>query len=464
VWTALARDFADGVLYRPVFGPAGYGGTRYMPLFFMAHGGLMRLGMDPVAAGIGLTALSAVLFDGALYFALRELGVRAALALPLSVLGHATVSVQLLTLATKGDLLASALNLAGLALALRHARRPRRATLVLCVAALAAAFFTKLTTVSAAVAAIALLRARRGARAALATGIGLLAVLAAAFGALLAASDGRVWASFRSVGSGGINLHYAVRFPLWFALAVGEDPFYLLIFGTSLFCAIGEARRRRSTVALGTFWLTAALTVPVFASPGTDNNHLIDLLGASILLLGQVTEHRAASAKLATALPLTVAGLTIASWMPGMLSTRSVIAGMGRPRRSTVAAIVDRAGSPDRILSENPLVPVLAGGRPFLSDPFSLHVLATRRPEIRADFAARLADGRFPVVVLVDWSGSDAGHAMAALRARADRGVDHFYGQVRFTEDFLDRLARDYVVTLVDHPFVVFERRPGPKR
>jgi hypothetical protein len=457
---ALARDFSAGILYRPVFGPAGYGGTRYMPLFFLAHGGLMRLGIDPVAAGFGLTAASALLFDLALYFTLRELGVRATLALPLSVLGHATISVQLLTLATRCDLLASALNLGGVALALRYARRPGRATLALTVLALVAAFFTKLTAVSGAIATIALLRARSGRRPAAAAATGLLVLLAAISAALFAASDGRVWTSILAVGSGGISLSYAARFPYWFALAIVEDPFYLLIFLTSLYYAVRETRRRRFTFALGYFWLTVAVTAPVFASPGTDNNHLIDLLGASILLLGHVSEHLADSAELAMVLPAALAGVTMLSWVPGMASIGSVIAEMGRPERRTIAAIIERAGSADRILSENPLIPVLAGGRPFVSDPFSLHILATKMPELRADFARRLADGAFPVVVLVDWSASDPAHVMAALKARGDRGVDRFYGQVRFTEDFLDLLARHYVVTRVEHPFVVFERGP----
>ncbi len=461
VWTALAKDFADGVLYRPVFGPSGYGGTRYMPLFFVAHGALIRLGLDPVSAGLGLTALSAVLFDLALYLTLRELGVRASLALPFSLLGHATVSVQLLTLATKCDLLASALNLGAVAAALRYARRPRRATLALTVLAPAAAFFTKLTTVSGAIAAVGLLRSRSGRRPALAAALALLLLLTAGFALVLAASDGRAWTSMQAVGSGGINLLYAARFPLWFGLAILEDPFYLLIFLTALFYAVRETRRRTFAFALGYFWLTLALTAPVFASPGTDNNHLIDLLGASILVLGHVSEHVADAAKVATALPAALAGLTAISWLPGMVSVGSVVEGAGRPERRAIAAIVDRAGSPGRILSENPLLPVLAGGRPVLSDPFSLHILAAKMPEVRADFARRLADGEFPIVVLDDWSGSDAGHVMSALRSRADRGVDRFYGDVRFTQDFLDLLERYYVVSKVERPFVVFERRPG---
>jgi hypothetical protein len=34
VWTALADDLVHGDFYRPVQSTLGYGGTRYMPVFF----------------------------------------------------------------------------------------------------------------------------------------------------------------------------------------------------------------------------------------------------------------------------------------------------------------------------------------------------------------------------------------------------------------------------------------------
>src|SRR2546422_4186374 len=63
VWTALAQDFSRGVFYRPTFDAFGFGGTRYMPLFFVLHGSLIRLSFDPIAAGLALTLLTIVLFD-----------------------------------------------------------------------------------------------------------------------------------------------------------------------------------------------------------------------------------------------------------------------------------------------------------------------------------------------------------------------------------------------------------------
>ncbi|HKF67370.1 MAG TPA: hypothetical protein VKB36_12585, partial [Vicinamibacterales bacterium] len=59
-WTALAWDFAHGELYRPVLSPAGFGGTRYMPLLFVLHGLLIRLHLDPVHAGVLLMQVSVV--------------------------------------------------------------------------------------------------------------------------------------------------------------------------------------------------------------------------------------------------------------------------------------------------------------------------------------------------------------------------------------------------------------------
>src|SRR5213592_5141199 len=89
VWTALAQDLARGIFYRPTADAYGFGGTRYMPLFFVLHGTLIRLSLDPIFAGLLLTVASIVLFDLALRCCLRVLDVRWSLAVPLSVLCHA---------------------------------------------------------------------------------------------------------------------------------------------------------------------------------------------------------------------------------------------------------------------------------------------------------------------------------------------------------------------------------------
>src|SRR5881296_2360471 len=152
VWTALAQDFAKGVFYRPTVSAFGFGGTRYMPLFFVLHGALIRLAFDPVTAGIVLTVLTMLLCDVGLWLVLCELGVDWTVALPLALLPHAAVSFQLLSLQVKGDFLAAALNMWGICFGLRYARRASGLSFWASAAAFLGAFLTKFTTIGGAVA------------------------------------------------------------------------------------------------------------------------------------------------------------------------------------------------------------------------------------------------------------------------------------------------------------------------
>src|ERR1700680_4325791 len=60
-WVALASDLKDGVFYRPLFGPNGYGGTRYMPFYFVLYAGLLKLGVPVLLSGYLLSAVAIVL-------------------------------------------------------------------------------------------------------------------------------------------------------------------------------------------------------------------------------------------------------------------------------------------------------------------------------------------------------------------------------------------------------------------
>src|SRR5205814_840081 len=74
VWMALASDFAHGQFYRPVVSPSGYGGTRYMPLLFVAYGSLLEAGVDPIVAGAVLMQASVLALAFAIYAVLRLVG------------------------------------------------------------------------------------------------------------------------------------------------------------------------------------------------------------------------------------------------------------------------------------------------------------------------------------------------------------------------------------------------------
>ena len=116
-WTTLAWDFVHGEFYRPVLAPSGYGGTRYMPLFFIAQGLLMRAHVDPVYAGVLVMQCSVLVAAFALYVALRANAVPARLALPFAGTLWATAVYQRFVTDFRADYLAAAFALGGVAAA-----------------------------------------------------------------------------------------------------------------------------------------------------------------------------------------------------------------------------------------------------------------------------------------------------------------------------------------------------------
>src|SRR5581483_2524797 len=109
IWVALAWDAAHGEFYRPVISAIGYGGTRYMPLLFLLHAALLKLGFDPIWSGVVLMQMSVVAAAFALYVALRTVEVDRATAAPLALLVWGTIIFQQSCTDLNPDYLAAAL-------------------------------------------------------------------------------------------------------------------------------------------------------------------------------------------------------------------------------------------------------------------------------------------------------------------------------------------------------------------
>ena len=114
-WTALAVDVEHGVFYRPLYGDLGYGGTRYFPLHFVLHAGLMEIGLGPEAAGHTLEAVACLALLFGVYTIFRRLGISRAIATCMSLLILAPKVTQIALLSIRGDILPTALNVLGLA-------------------------------------------------------------------------------------------------------------------------------------------------------------------------------------------------------------------------------------------------------------------------------------------------------------------------------------------------------------
>ena len=458
VWSALAHDLAKGILYRPVFSEYGYGGTRYMPLFFVLHGALIFLFHNPVITGFILTLLSAAFLDAGVYALLRTLGIKPEVAAPFSVLAHASISFQLITLEIRCDFLAAALNAWGIVCALKHERDSAESTLIFSSLGFAGAVLTKFTTMGGLATIIIYFLLKRRKISAAKLSLYTIVLVGIAISWLHIASSGNALAAFKACAGGGINFAYGIKSPIWFAAATVQDPFFLIILVFALFFAAKTSRTRLNAFPYLYFWVTFITTIGVFASPGTDSNHLIDLLIASVLILGfqfaRTTRYDRAF-KWGFGI---ISILILLSWLPGTPSIKDHVARVGKPTRNTVEYIKNRLETrTENILSENPLLPILFGQHPIVLDCFSLRLLAQKYPIILEDFTKRINTRYFGAIILLDWSGAPLDQLEEAMEEHASLGVDRFYGEVHFQPGFLGLLKKHYYLSFVKRPYVIYE-------
>jgi hypothetical protein len=416
-WMTLADDLARGTLYRPIHAPGAWGGTRYFPLAFAVQAGLVRMGATHVAAAYATSLASGILLAVGVALLLRCAGAgRAAALAPLALAGFAG---QHALSAGRGDLLPVALSALALA---AIARRTRPGGIALAALLLTLAFAAKPTALTATGAAVLFLALRGRRRAALALAALVCAGALAAVAATDALSDGRFADGLRALAIAGAGGGDVLRAPVRLAteLALG-DPAGLVLAaaGTAVLAASSRslarrwrAQRRREETdprLLPALWLAAAGAgaLAVFATPGTGANHLVEIEAAAAALLGAGALAPRPAGRLAQvgAGAAALAGLALAASL--------LHADLASSRLAEIRALA-RALPPGPVLSEDPLVPLLAGGRPVLLDAFSLRLTAARDPAVLAPLSRALRRGEFASVVLFEDPGSPSADAWYA--------------------------------------------------
>jgi hypothetical protein len=441
-WMALADDLARGTLYRPMEGELGYGGTRFFPVAFAAHALLLRAGGEPLPTGHVLSLAAALGIAAGLCLLGRSLGLSTLAAAAFAALPLAGSATALGLSAVRGDLLPVALQALALA---AIARGPSRRAVLAAAALLALAMATKPTAVAGAAAAVCWLALRGERGAALRLG----ALAGAGAGAILLATDlasgGRFGAVLAACASGGAGLSDVVRAPLRLAdLLVREDPGGLLLLAFAA-GALAAAAVLRQLPALPALWLGAAVavTLGVLGSPGTGANHLADLEAASVAALAGCAARAGAAARLARlgAGAAAAAGILLALSIAREDLRTSRLADA---RRAAAAA----AGA-GLVLSEDPLVPIVAGERPFLVDAFMLRLVAGRDPAFARPLADALRRGRFGRVIL--------------LADPAAKGASGWYERVHLGPEVTAAIRERYELSARAGRYVVLAPRGPPE-
>ncbi len=400
VWTALAVDLKNGVFYRPLHGDLGYGGTRYFPLHFILHAALMEIGLGPEAAGHTLEAVACLALLFGVYRILRQLGADRPMAACVSLLVLAPKSTQIAYLSIRGDLLPAALNALGLALCMapRVERRHVLGASLLFTLAFAAKP-TSLFGVAAVFLSFALSgRVRKAMELLLATSLGCVGV----FSIMLLATGGRVLTIMRTCApAAGFSLLAGVKHLVtWPAQGLPIDLAFIVLGFAGLFAL---ARSKVVSIPALFFVTTAVGTAVVLGAIGANINHFLDLqVAALIVFAAWLFDNATIESNFGIGVLAFVTFFALSPILWNLRNDDSVgyfdIA-YSRGLRDTLQFL----GKQDKpILAANPLLPILAGQRVYLLDPWMFTHIANKNPSFAQPMSDAIRQRQFAAIVLED--------------------------------------------------------------
>jgi len=462
VWVSLAYDFSEGIFYRPLASEDGYGGTRYMPFFFVIHGYLIRLFNDPLTTGVCLILGSSLLLGIGICMVMRQLGLPWHIAIPFAGAMNCTLSYQAETINIRGDLLASALNIWAVWLSLKYYRYRSKRWLVLAGIGFILTFLTKFTSFFGLIAVGLFLHSTNQERAAYKliyiVGTGVVVSLAA----LYLCSDGRIWESFACCATGGMGVADVFGFLSHFLKYAIRDPFFLGLLGYGLFVFVTNCWKSWREFPFLFFATTLAFTLLINMSPGTGSNHLIDLQAALVVLLGTYFAKNDIFAKLLSPGLLLIITYIILSFHPAVYSMEKFFDEHRKPTRANVQHLYNRYGEKAApVLSDYTYFSILNGDRAVVGDHYNLRLLMDRDPAVREDFFNKIRSQYFGSVVIRNWPGIfkkdiDSRDNPYLLEKEKEFHREH-------NNEIYNAITQYYEITSVLRPFVYLSPKAIPE-
>lgn len=444
-WTALAADLKNGVFYRPLYGPLGYGGTRYFPLHFVLQAALMQCGINGINAGRLLELSSLITLIAGTVVLLRQCGVRTWLSISSALLVLGTPSAQAVVANIRGDVLPAALNILGLAVCIKERLGWRR---ILAASALfTLAFAAKETTIFGMAAVVASLFIQRRPSVAWKLLSITMGGYALVLGAIYFASEGRAFVIFSSCAlAGGSWLSMILSGPLNIAVAAANDmPRNGVVFLILGFACLLSWNNRVSPIPRAAMISTAIVSAMIMGSPGADGNHLLDLYVISIIVLCIWIDAQSKHVFEFGICLLTAAAIFT---LPEQLITIRHDVAAGRSDRhdsERVLQLVKNLHKP--VLADNALLCIRAGQVPYVLDPFFFSVLNARNPSFAEPLWLKLRTQAFGSVVLDTDPQSPFGKTWFST---VDFGP-HFLEELNRTYYLADQTSTEYIFLPREH-------------
>jgi hypothetical protein len=267
------------------------------------------------------------------------------------------------------------------------------------------------------------------------TGVGVVAVQVASGGRFLR----QLWELSSSAVGDGLQ-----RVVPETALALAGSPALLpllILAGIELVRARREGRLGLEHLSL---LAAAAILLAVMTRAGASSNHFLDVAMLGTLGAGSLAARP--DHKRVQVLVLIMVGLLVplaAGLAFSAVESRSVL--------DADARFLERYLDPaDRILAEDPSIPIALGQVPVVLDPFTLSTVGARHPELLRPLIERLEAGRFDAVVL-----------RFPVRSRPPTTEDAEWYEMQFGSEVIGAIERNYVLLAGRKGYYIYAPRDG---
>ena len=397
-----------------------------MPAFIVLNGVFLRFGLDFYAAGVASSLVGVLTLAAGIALFCRRSGLSWAQAL---CAVSCTLGWTLLfaLIQVRGDILAAGLTVLGLAVIIGK-ERLEIGDLVFASLFFALAWATKLTALHGPAAVFLYLALSRrnfeAGRFAFAAAMALLVVGALSW----IGSDGRVLQIFGPTASSGTDLNSVLKAPFRFVNMLKADgPGFLLFFAGCIVFAVDWKNSFRSLPGIH-FVLVFLVTLVILCSPGTTENHFVELHASALCFLAYSgVRHFENKIYFSYSLILLAMFQIISA---SLFLKHEVYTTEPRTKHVEYEEIVNYFRRGTQVLSENPSVPLALGSHVVIQDPFMLRVLAENDPEVDEAIRRMLSDRKFEYVVLM--------HDIATL------GPGHEYPNRHLGAAFVESMRVNY--------------------
>jgi len=177
------------------------------------------------------------------------------------------------------------------------------------------------------------------------------------------------------------------------------DPTVLLFVSVALLALVSAVFSRKTLQNLPALFFVAVLfvTAAIYGSPGLNENHLVDVQVASVVLVADWLAHTEIALQKHRGI-CALALIIVVSAVPLLRKFKNGDRRFHQRRFQKVVALIADKHKP--ILAENPVIPLLAGQEAYVLDPWMLRLLRTRIPGFGEPLLERLRHQEFGAVVL----------------------------------------------------------------